>query len=519
MSIPGIIALLSIGGALAALAALSSIVASRFRRGWFVHFFLLGPPLLILLGATVGVGVLTSRFRLDDVPFIGTAAALLLGIVLMVAVLTIGAMGTVEPRARRWRPGLTLGALILFVIGAVCALVWIDRRALEEIDTRRAGMAALRESIAVDVADDEDAGPSYLAVVRMFQEPETRAALDRARAVSESASFNAADAREALAPLQGGLDLVYEATTRRCCTIGATARTLGFSSSLSDLQELSRLGRLLALEARLAAADGDSARAAAALHALTRLADHVAQTPAFIAVLMGDRIRVLARETYVEAGALVELDPACLVSGTGSTMREELKRAFVLERVVLTDLVCDVATGQFSSDYLDGITATPSALELSPAQWAYRAISLRTDLAEIDEHFDRYQAALNRAGDSFKPVGDIPKGILASILLPSLDAAIALVDQAEAIECILPVAAATRRFKREHGRWPSSLNELVPDHLDAVPIDQLSPELAPLSMAIVDGDLVIYSVGPNGTDDGGRIDPRGRADVGVRLKR
>jgi len=50
-----------------------------------------------------------------------------------------------------------------------------------------------------------------------------------------------------------------------------------------------------------------------------------------------------------------------------------------------------------------------------------------------------------------------------------------------------------------------------------VPIDPYSGK--PLRMAIVDGEPVIYSIGKDGRDDGGRIDSRGDRSPGDQVFR
>jgi hypothetical protein len=75
-------------------------------------------------------------------------------------------------------------------------------------------------------------------------------------------------------------------------------------------------------------------------------------------------------------------------------------------------------------------------------------------------------------------------------------------------------AVAAERFRRERGRWPESLAELTPAYLKAAPPDPFDGQ--PLRLRRLADGLVIYSVGENGTDDGGNLtdDP---ADLGVRL--
>lgn len=62
---------------------------------------------------------------------------------------------------------------------------------------------------------------------------------------------------------------------------------------------------------------------------------------------------------------------------------------------------------------------------------------------------------------------------------------------------------ALRRFELQHGRLPATLDELVPTYLAAPPIDPFSD--APLRWDA--SRKILYSVGPNLTDDGGAIDP------------
>jgi hypothetical protein len=68
------------------------------------------------------------------------------------------------------------------------------------------------------------------------------------------------------------------------------------------------------------------------------------------------------------------------------------------------------------------------------------------------------------------------------------------------------IGIALELFHREHGEWPNSLDELSPRWLPEVPVDRITGE--PLHYKIVDGRPVVYSVGVDGDDDGGKI-PRG----------
>jgi hypothetical protein len=66
---------------------------------------------------------------------------------------------------------------------------------------------------------------------------------------------------------------------------------------------------------------------------------------------------------------------------------------------------------------------------------------------------------------------------------------------------LLQTDLAVRLFRQECGRLPQQLDELVPKYLAAVPIDPFSDQ--PLVYRCVEGQYVLYSVGPDGVDNGG----------------
>lgn len=67
------------------------------------------------------------------------------------------------------------------------------------------------------------------------------------------------------------------------------------------------------------------------------------------------------------------------------------------------------------------------------------------------------------------------------------------------------VALAVERYRLGLGHWPESLAELVPDYLDSVPEDPFDGE--PVRYRRLDSGFVVYSVGEDGVDDGGKERP------------
>jgi hypothetical protein len=66
----------------------------------------------------------------------------------------------------------------------------------------------------------------------------------------------------------------------------------------------------------------------------------------------------------------------------------------------------------------------------------------------------------------------------------------------------LVVGVALEVFRREHGKFPENLSALVPQLLPEVPADRITGE--PVRFRIVDSQPLIYSVGADRKDDGGR---------------
>jgi hypothetical protein len=65
------------------------------------------------------------------------------------------------------------------------------------------------------------------------------------------------------------------------------------------------------------------------------------------------------------------------------------------------------------------------------------------------------------------------------------------------------IGLALELYHREHGKWPASLGELSPKYLPTLPADPITGK--PLHYKVVDDRPIVYSVGIDGDDDGGRL--------------
>ncbi|MEZ6192906.1 MAG: hypothetical protein R3C45_16660 [Phycisphaerales bacterium] len=71
------------------------------------------------------------------------------------------------------------------------------------------------------------------------------------------------------------------------------------------------------------------------------------------------------------------------------------------------------------------------------------------------------------------------------------------------------IGIALTLYRRQHGDWPATLDVLAPTYLPTVPVDRLTGKA--LCYVVTDDGPVVYSVGVDGDDDGGRppIDSKG----------
>jgi hypothetical protein len=86
------------------------------------------------------------------------------------------------------------------------------------------------------------------------------------------------------------------------------------------------------------------------------------------------------------------------------------------------------------------------------------------------------------------------------------------------LQCTI-VGLAMERYRMKQDRWPNQLADLVPQYLAQVPTDPFDGK--PLRFRQQVDHVVIYSVGPDGVDDGGNVSNADRApagtDIGFRL--
>jgi len=108
------------------------------------------------------------------------------------------------------------------------------------------------------------------------------------------------------------------------------------------------------------------------------------------------------------------------------------------------------------------------------------------------------------------------KYMVTLLMTPAVGAAFDSTARELAHRDVLLAAIAAERFRLKGGTFPSHLQDLAPEFLSALPIDPFNGQ--PLQVVAGEGELLIYSVGRDGKNDGGQQSGRpNEPDIVVRV--
>jgi hypothetical protein len=185
------------------------------------------------------------------------------------------------------------------------------------------------------------------------------------------------------------------------------------------------------------------------------------------------------------------------------------------ERAALYDLM---------EAHRDGEISNASSMELSRRDVAAKTMQVLTRMIEIikesppmEQTPQIRELALSLKGSA----GDKPSlpCVAAQSYLMSLHSfRLKFLRQQAMLRSAAVALAAEIHRQTHHGRWPERLEELAPDLLAEVPLDPFDGR--PLRYHIQKESIIVYSVGVDGVDDGGKIDdpsPFEITDIGIRL--
>ncbi|MGD9692720.1 MAG: hypothetical protein AB7G17_06045 [Phycisphaerales bacterium] len=311
------------------------------------------------------------------------------------------------------------------------------------------------------------------------------------------------------------------------------------STLLPHLGEMRHLTRLLAAEAVLAAERGDGERAAGSVVAIVRTAEHTREIPFLINDLVGVAQLALACDTAsrmlhehhdaFSAAQLRDMAHALSAHDGGGRVRVSLDG----ERASFHDFVqraySDDGDGNgrlvavldmFEEDSVWTGPRPRSVTSAAVGPLLMAASAPRHDLlARFDALLERFRAAgelplverraeVARVESEFgldRPdIWESNRYALVHLLTPSLTTVIAAGDLATMRRDAALTAIALELHRREHGTYPATLTELTPRHMPSVPEDRFVGR--PMGYRLDEqGMPILYSVGNDGDDDGGRL--------------
>jgi hypothetical protein len=139
-------------------------------------------------------------------------------------------------------------------------------------------------------------------------------------------------------------------------------------------------------------------------------------------------------------------------------------------------------------------------------------------LARLDTPFWQ-RASMPSLEDEVSALRSEPLGqyhyLFVLLLTPACDKFLNRVAGSDADRDGVFLGLALELYHREHRQWPQSLDQLSPQWLPAVPLDPITGK--PLHYQVVNDRPIVYSVGIDGDDDGGRVpvDTAGKPDASL----
>ena len=297
----------------------------------------------------------------------------------------------------------------------------------------------------------------------------------------------------------------------------------GFSALLPHLARMKPMQQYLALRVAAELEAGQVERAAENAKLGLRVVDVARSEPLLISQLVRIAQFQIALNSLWEGLATHRWTEAHLTDFErqlgGFDFLADFRRGMLGERALSTWTV-DFVRRERQMDLLDSATPPPVQNPLFGAVIGYLLPSGLFDQnkASIGRmHRDWILPAVDVAGHRVDPghikelQGSVARGVMtrspynffAALLIPALGNSSQRFARAQVAVDLARVACALERHRLALGQYPESLEALAPRFITKVPHDVINGQ--PLKYRRGDDSIVIYSVGWNETDDGGKI--------------
>jgi hypothetical protein len=294
------------------------------------------------------------------------------------------------------------------------------------------------------------------------------------------------------------------------------------------------LAALLRADARLARESKDGKRMLRDIHALLGLSRQVGENAPLLWGLVSISIH---HDALDEIALTLQEKPALLKSEDWMDLTQRLSAPTVAADLITLDAerlwFDDMLQRSFTDDGMGNGRFTPEGVGFFDAagpgkagKRSWRGIAVqpvvgllvpsRQKLAEKYNHLlDRasanlklalrdanYQAIHDELDKSRKSFPESVSPMSISIFTPDYSLVHAAAERLLGHRDGVKVGIALELYRREHRAYPENLSALVPRFLPAVPADRITGE--PVRYRLADGQPVVYSIGGDRKDDGGR---------------
>jgi hypothetical protein len=137
----------------------------------------------------------------------------------------------------------------------------------------------------------------------------------------------------------------------------------------------------------------------------------------------------------------------------------------------------------------------------------YRVFFQQRDMASARRIWSLYSDATAKPYHEAQPIWQQadqqlisgPVGVMTRIMMPAISRAHTIVARADSHHQVVLAAVAMRRYRLDHGRYPQSLEALVPTYLMAAPSDPCAT--GPIRLIQTEQGPAVYSIGTDLDDD------------------
>jgi len=281
----------------------------------------------------------------------------------------------------------------------------------------------------------------------------------------------------------------------------------GLATLVPNLSEMRNAVRLLELEAVLNADNGNGSAATLSSISGFGIARSLVREPVTVSQLVRCGCQNAAISTVEQVLNRVELTDEQLLELAECVRQSEsisdISRAFVGERCMGIDF--------FNNP---GII-NPGGVRINPLLSLYKAVGMtEADTVLYLDLMDEYmkstklplherQKAADAVSAKFQSTSKVH--VLLHVIMPALSRVTTVELGSIAHLRVADVALAVQRYRLKAGRFPEKLADLIPMFLESVPKDPFDGK--EMRYKKLEAGFVVYSIGPDLSDDGGKEKP------------